>query len=153
MNSSTCRTTMKNSTPHAISTLKRNITMPTPPSCPMRLITTNMVAKNQPQPHDMSMYSLCSFHCVHILIPSSKNVDTRQALATIGNICLPFLDTCERVFHCLLKIWCLRISSKTQKIFRWPTHQIGLVFSPGQPFILLRHFEGWSLCEKLLKSW
>ena len=61
---------MKNSTPHAISTLKRNITMPTPPSCPMRLITTNMVAKNQPQPHDMSTYSLCSFHCVPILIPS-----------------------------------------------------------------------------------
>ena len=103
MNSSTCRTTMKNSTPHAISTLKRNITMPTPPSCPMRLITTNMVAKNQPQPHDMSMYSLCSFHCVHILIPSSKNVDTRQALATIGNICLPFLDTCKRMFYCLSK--------------------------------------------------
>ena len=33
-------------------------TMATAPSWPIRLVTTKRVAKNQPQPHDISMYSL-----------------------------------------------------------------------------------------------
>ena len=91
----TWRTTIKNRTPQAISTLNLVITIPTPPSWPKRLITTNMVARNQPHPQDISIYSLCSFHCVHIRMPSSKNVETRHALATSGRICLPFRATYE----------------------------------------------------------
>ena len=85
----TWRTTIKNRIPQAISTFSLPMTMTTPPSCPMRLITTKSVARNQPHPQEMSMYSLCSFHWVHIRTPSSKNVDTRQARATTGKICFP----------------------------------------------------------------
>ena len=73
--------------PHAISTFNLSMTIVTPPSCPNRFTTTNNVAINQPQPHDMSIYSLCSDHCTHILIPSSKNVETRHRRAKCGRTC------------------------------------------------------------------
>ena len=39
------------------------------------------------------MYSRCSFHCVHILMPSSANVEIRQTRAKIGSTCFPFRAT------------------------------------------------------------
>lgn len=41
----------------------------------------------------MFMYSLCSFHCTHIRIPSSKNVDIKHKRAKVGNMCFSFLWT------------------------------------------------------------
>lgn len=84
---------MKNSTPQAIGTLYLIITITQPPSWPIRLTKTKTVAKNLPQPHDISMYSLCSAHWNHIRKPSSKNVDIKHNLATVGNIYFPFLMT------------------------------------------------------------
>jgi len=91
----TCSTTMKNSSPQAISTLKRPRTMTQPPICPTRLTSTKSIAKNHPHPQDMSMYSRCSFHWNHIRSPSSKNVDIRQNLATVGRMFFPFRWTCK----------------------------------------------------------
>lgn len=42
----TCRTTIENNTPHAISTLNLVITKPHPPNCPNKFIKTNNVARN-----------------------------------------------------------------------------------------------------------
>lgn len=55
-------------------------------------ISTNILLNYLPQPHDISIYSLCSDHCVHIRIPSSKNVEIRHKRATDGKTCLPFLN-------------------------------------------------------------
>ena len=78
---------MEKRTTQAMSTRNRKRTMVTPPSCPRRFSTTNMVAMNQPQPHDMSMYSRCSVHWTHIRTPSSKKVETRQKRAKWGRTC------------------------------------------------------------------
>lgn len=42
----TCKTTIKNKIPHAISTLNLPITITQPPNCPNKLSITNNVAKN-----------------------------------------------------------------------------------------------------------
>ena len=78
---------MKNRIPQAMSTFCLISTIATPPSCPTRLMTTNMVARNHPQPQLMSMYSLCSDHCTHMRMPSSKKVETRQKRARWGSTC------------------------------------------------------------------
>merc|ERR1719244_1536769 len=52
----------------------------------------------------MSMYSLCSLHCTHILTPSSKNVDTRQNLARCGNTCFECLVTLSAMSSAFDKI-------------------------------------------------
>ena len=91
----TCKKTMPNRMPQAISTFFLSRTMATPPSWPTRLMTTKRVARNQPQPHEMSMYSLCSPHCTHMRMPSSKKVDTRQKRARWGSTCLEWRVTCK----------------------------------------------------------
>ena len=63
------------------------MTIVTPPNCPRRFITTNKVAKNQPHPHEISIYSLCSDHWTHIRMPSSKNVETKHRRAKCGRTC------------------------------------------------------------------
>ena len=78
---------MEKRTTQAMSTRNRKRTIVTPPSCPRRFNTTNIVAMNQPQPHDMSMYSRCSVHWTHIRTPSSKKVETRQKRAKWGRTC------------------------------------------------------------------
>lgn len=90
---------MKNNVPTAISTLNLEITMTQPPSCPNKLIKTNIVARNLPQPQLMSMYSRCSFHWNHIRSPSSKKVAIKQRRATIGRMFLPFLIICKIYFR------------------------------------------------------
>lgn len=92
----TCRITMKKSTPQAIGTLYLIITITQPPSCPIKLTKTNNVAKIFPQPQDMSIYSLCSYHWNHIRKPSSKNVDIKHSLATVGRTYFAFLVTCNK---------------------------------------------------------
>lgn len=89
----TCKTTMKNNTPHAIETLYLMITITHPPNCPIKLTNTKTVAKNFPQPHDISIYSLCSFHWNHIRNPSSRKVEMRHNLATVGRMCFPLRIT------------------------------------------------------------
>lgn len=89
----TCRMTMKNRIPQAIGTLYLIMTITQPPSCPNKLTITKSVARILPQPHDISIYSLCSFHWNHILRPSSKNVDIKHNLATVGKIYFAFLVT------------------------------------------------------------
>jgi len=83
----TWRQTIEKRIPQAMSTRNRKRTMATPPSCPNRLRTTKVVAKNHPQPHEMSMYSRCSVHWTHIRRPSSKKVETRQKRAKWGRMC------------------------------------------------------------------
>jgi len=61
-------------------------TMATDPSWPTRLYRINRQAAKYEHLQDMERYSACSFHWVHIRIPSSKNVDTRQNLAMCGNV-------------------------------------------------------------------
>jgi len=85
----TCRTTMKNKIPHAIGTFKRNKTITTPPTCPSKLTSTKTVARNLPHDQLISIYSLCSFHCTHILSPSSKKVAIRHKRAIVGRTLLP----------------------------------------------------------------
>nr|CAD7438441.1 unnamed protein product [Timema bartmani] len=80
----TCKTTIKKSTPQAMGTLNLPMTMTHPPSWPIRLTRTNIVARTFPQPQDISMYSLCSDHCTHIRIPSSKKVEIKHNLATVN---------------------------------------------------------------------
>lgn len=58
----TCRTTMKNKSPHAICTRMRPMTITTPPTWPSKFTRTKTVAKNFPQFHEAFMYSFCSFH-------------------------------------------------------------------------------------------
>ena len=77
----------------AMSTFQRKRTMKQPPNWPNRLMMTNMVARNLPQPQEMSMYSLCSFHWKYIRIPSSRKVEIRQSLANVGRIVLVLLKT------------------------------------------------------------
>lgn len=84
---------MKKSTPQAIGTLYLIITITQPPSCPIKLTKTNNVAKILPQPQDISIYSLCSYHWNHIRKPSSKNVDIKHSLATVGRTYFAFLVT------------------------------------------------------------
>merc|ERR1719342_1918919 len=52
----------------------------------------------------MSMYSLCSLHWTHILIPSSKKVDTRQNLARCGKTCFELLVTLSAISSALESI-------------------------------------------------
>merc|ERR1719383_19045 len=52
----------------------------------------------------MSMYSRCSDHCTHILIPSSKKVDTRQNRARWGRTCFEFLVTLSATSSALDRI-------------------------------------------------
>lgn len=80
----TCSTTIKNKIPHAIGTLNLARTIIQPPSCPTKLMKTKSVAKNEPQPHDISINSLCSDHWTHIRIPSSTNVDIKHNRAIVG---------------------------------------------------------------------
>lgn len=89
----TWSTTIKNSRPTAMSTLNLAITIPHPPNCPKRFVSTNTVARNFPHPQLMSMYSRCSFHWKYIRKPSSKNVAIRQSRATVGKTFLPRLIT------------------------------------------------------------
>lgn len=84
---------MKNNTPQAIDTLYRIITITHPPNCPIKLTNTKTVAKNIPQPHDIFMYSLCSYHWNHIRKPSSRKVEIRHNRATVGSIYFPFRIT------------------------------------------------------------
>lgn len=84
---------MKNNTPQAIGTFNLAMTITQPPICPIKLTNTNTVAKNFPQPHDISIYSLCSDHWNHIRKPSSKNVAMRHNRATVGNMYFPFRIT------------------------------------------------------------
>lgn len=86
--------TMPKSRAQAASTLKRKRTMMQPPSWPNRLRMTKRVAKNLPQPHEMSMYSLCSFHWKYMRIPSSRKVEMRQSLAKVGKNTFVLLRTC-----------------------------------------------------------
>ena len=73
--------------PQAMSTFSLSMTIVTPPNCPRRFITTNKVAKNQPHPQEISIYSLCSDHWTHIRMPSSKNVETKHRRAKCGRTC------------------------------------------------------------------
>lgn len=114
----TCKTTMKNNSPQAISTFNRPMTMTQPPNWPNKLTMTNTVAKNCngkngewswndnhsigisvvytfPHPQLISMYSLCSFHWKYIRNPSSRNVAIKHSRARVGRTYLPFLITCK----------------------------------------------------------
>jgi hypothetical protein len=91
--------TIPKSRAQAISTFQRRRTIKQPPSCPNRLMITNIVAKNLPHPQEMSMYSLCSFHWKYIRIPSSRKVEIRHNLAKVGRIVLVRLSTCCRFSH------------------------------------------------------
>lgn len=104
---------MKNKTPQAMGTFFCIKTKAHPPSWPIKFIRTNSVAKNLPQPQDISMYSLCSDHCTHIRIPSSKNVEIRQALAIVGNTDRIFLNTCgNQASVCIPKFNVFQLKSK-----------------------------------------
>jgi hypothetical protein len=91
--SQTCRQTMKKRTPQAMGTFFLSKTIVHPPNWPKKLMRTNIVAKNQPQPQEMSIYSLCSDHWNHIRRPSSKNVEIRHSLVMCGRILLPLRRT------------------------------------------------------------
>lgn len=80
---------MKKRIPTAMSTLNLAMTIPQPPSCPIKFTNTKTVAINLPQPQLMSMYSRCSFHWKYMRRPSSKNVAIRHRRATVGRIFLP----------------------------------------------------------------
>ena len=62
-------------------------TMATAPSWPMRLVTTKRVARNQPQPHDISMYSLEW----HTLGKSTQTLASRNNAQGLHNA-----RTCQR---------------------------------------------------------
>ena len=83
----TWRKTIPKRMPQAMSTFSLSMTIVTPPNCPRRFITTNKVAKNQPHPQEISIYSLCSDHWTHIRMPSSKNVETKHRRAKCGRTC------------------------------------------------------------------
>lgn len=83
------------------------------------ILTTNIVARNFPQPHDMSMYSLCSTHCTHMRMPSSKNVEMRHNLATVGSTFLPLLITCNEHYlkKSVIMLHCLNLNNNIYIVF------------------------------------
>lgn len=103
----------------AMGTFRRIKTMIQPPNWPNKLMMTNMVARNFPQPHEISMYSLCSFHWNHIRIPSSKNVDMRHNLAMWGSTVLVLLKTC-RLSRC--HQWWMQVKGRAT----WPEPLVSL---------------------------
>lgn len=114
----TCKMTMKNSTPQAMGTLYLTMTITQPPNWPIRLTNTKSVAKILPQPHDMSIYSLCSFHWNHIRSPSSKNVEIKQRRATVGRMYFAFLVTCNQIFSIWWWLCQKKLQSPPKTFFR-----------------------------------